>query len=895
MRRDLADHPNGAWVESLLWCAEHGFWPCHDGEPPVPPPTKEAKRARKRLFPEREEDQAVQEEKARAAVAKGQFSPAVDRLPLGALLSAQFILRRTPEAKPRLIDDHAASGLNGGIGHAPAVYDRVSDLVFLLRYLGYLDDDFPLYAVVWKLDVSDAFKLLLMHPAWQFRQGVAVAYLQPDGSRRVRYHLAWRAAFGSKASPYLWTSLMAGVHWAVQKRSTLAPVPRPLSPSSPSASPARLLRRRPLTYMDDSFGIDLSGETRDVEHDGETRAMPVEQAETVEVWDDWGVPWGWGKAESGRVIEICGIVVDLDAGTLTLAKEKVDLFALEVRSFLGSDDRLQPLRRWRQVTGWGNWALTVFPYGRPLLTPLYDKIAPHSGRLRSSPYTGVYTNKAVRSSLYELVRQLQHGEPLSMHDPGLSRWTYSDADVVVHCDACTDSDDGDSGLGYWFELDGRRHHYYSRLGRRYKSIQFLETLVVSHVVRSFSSLRSSRPSIRRLLVRTDSSPAVFAFDSGAARDTPDAPLHTLLRLSFGSLLAAKLDLRVHHIPGRLNRTADLLSRASPAHLSTTFAQRPPSQPKNPFPSLSVLRSERQRLWDAALEPGSRIAYQRAVNNWFIFCQAYALPSLPSAESLSLFVAWREGDAVAWAKARSSVEVDRALKGHAKLFPRAVRKAKPLPFPVLSSAVSLVSSSSSYDSLLWAAQAVVAFLTCARAQEVTTFDKVEFRHEAKFSLRSTARLSADGFSLFLPYMKNDPLYTGSKLWFARRDSGALLDVVRAYLKVRDILFGDGGFMWRRRDGTVPTRRWFVEELRRRCGAEYSGHSLRCGGATWYALRGVPDKAIKRLGRWRSDAWEDYIRVNDDLAIALRNRDAGEEPPPALLPSSFSSDALGVLLA
>jgi integrase len=41
-------------------------------------------------------------------------------------------------------------------------------------------------------------------------------------------------------------------------------------------------------------------------------------------------------------------------------------------------------------------------------------------------------------------------------------------------------------------------------------------------------------------------------------------------------------------------------------------------------------------------------------------------------------------------------------------------------------------------------------------------------------------------------------------------------------------------------------------------DYSGHSLRAGGATQSSELGAPDYAIKKQGNWKSDAYQIYIR-------------------------------------
>ena len=50
-------------------------------------------------------------------------------------------------------------------------------------------------------------------------------------------------------------------------------------------------------------------------------------------------------------------------------------------------------------------------------------------------------------------------------------------------------------------------------------------------------------------------------------------------------------------------------------------------------------------------------------------------------------------------------------------------------------------------------------------------------------------------------------------------------------------------------------------------DFSGHSLRAGGATDLFVARVPYYLIKKMGRWKSDAVKIYYRSDDDVCYAV----------------------------
>ncbi|KAK4701324.1 hypothetical protein P7C70_g4906, partial [Phenoliferia sp. Uapishka_3] len=534
-RLALIDHPNRPWVESLLAGLTDGFWPCHNGVDPPPPSAK----LQERYTPRSEEDLLLVEERVKQDVENGWTSPAFSVLPEGFTVSPIFVVRRDDQ-DPRVVNDHTASGLNDGIDRkdAPAKFDTLPDLIRLLRSkdLETLSDG----AVLWKTDVSGAFKQMSMHYAWQYKQAIVVSYLQPDGSRVEKYHIEWRGAFGTRATPFLWTSIMGAVLWIIQSRGDVD---------------------NPMAYMDDALGLDDSGILVERTFYGETKWIPPQQAATLDVWWELGIPFKWRKTLHGRNLKMLGIQFDLDEMTATIPPESIVKFAAEARAFLAYEGRNPPLKWWRAIAGYGSYVCTVIPHARLWLTPLYEKLRFKGGTLKNLPDLGVYRNKETDAALVSIVEELERGEPLSLLDPALTEWGESDADLVVYTDACLRAKDnvGTSGLGFWFDYGGKRHHYYSRPPLRYAKIQLAETLTVACAIECV--LAANFPGVRRVLIRTDSSAAVFAFDSGAASDTHKLPLRTVVTAAYTSLRRAKVDVRVLHVSGYLNDLADRLSRA----------------------------------------------------------------------------------------------------------------------------------------------------------------------------------------------------------------------------------------------------------------------------------------------------------------------------------------------
>ncbi|KAJ8576321.1 hypothetical protein ON010_g2891 [Phytophthora cinnamomi] len=69
------------------------------------------------------------------------------------------------------------------------------------------------------------------------------------------------------------------------------------------------------------------------------------------------------------------------------------------------------------------------------------------------------------------------------------------------------------------------------------------------------------------------------------------------------------------------------------------------------------------------------------------------------------------------------------------------------------------------------------------------------------------------------------------------------------------------------GHPPTRYYRAAASVGEDPARFGSHSLRSGGATALFNAGVDSLAVKKFGRWKSDAVERYTVLKDDLTASL----------------------------
>jgi hypothetical protein len=166
---------------------------------------------------------------------------------------------------------------------------------------------------------------------------------------------------------------------------------------------------------------------------------------------------------------------------------------------------------------------------------------------------------------------------------------------------------------------------------------------------------------------------------------------------------------------------------------------------------------------------------------------------------------------------------------------------------------------SHDDLLFLSLTFCGFLALHRLGELVDHHNPALRSVCKRILRNSVSCSPELLSYHLPAHKADHFFEGNVVIITHATSAPLdpLPVFRAYLRSRDLRYRLRLFLWLDSQGAVPTRAWYLAWLHALLPCSFGGHSLRSGGATFFASRGWSYDRIQTLGRWASDAFRVYI--------------------------------------
>ena len=168
-------------------------------------------------------------------------------------------------------------------------------------------------------------------------------------------------------------------------------------------------------------------------------------------------------------------------------------------------------------------------------------------------------------------------------------------------------------------------------------------------------------------------------------------------------------------------------------------------------------------------------------------------------------------------------------------------------------------------LLWAA-CCLAFFGFLRCGEFTMPSKTVYDPETHLAVADVALDDKENPSVIqvtIKQSKTDPFRQGVHLYLGR--TGNLVcpvNAILAYLAVRD---SSPGPLFKLTDGSFLTRQQFallISNTLKLAGIDdkhYNTHSFRIGAATSAKEAGISDVQIKMLGRWKSEAYQLYVRT------------------------------------
>ena len=303
---------------------------------------------------------------------------------------------------------------------------------------------------------------------------------------------------------------------------------------------------------------------------------------------------------------------------------------------------------------------------------------------------------------------------------------------------------------------------------------------------------------------------------------------------------------------------------------------------------------------AALAPATKKTYKAAEKRYLQFCKDFALQALPTSENLlCYFVACLGQQGLAHSTIKTYLSgvrqiqmahglqdphidqmarLRQVLKGvkieagnqgkpprsRLPITPMILRKLKGVWLGIEHSADNL---------MLWAASTTTFFTFC-RSGEITVENERSYDPSCHLAYEDVAvddATAPQALSIRLKCSKTDQERRGVRVVVGR--TGNDLCPVTALLNYLAARGDKPGPLFRWMDGSPLSRTRFVAEVRKALSqanlpaSSFAGHSFRIGAATTAASAGVEDSTIQTLGRWKSDSYLLYVRLEPHRLAAV----------------------------
>lgn len=506
----LKTHPNQQFVRSVCESLREGFWPWAITQGKNYPTTWDFSERP----PKTEQEAAFLRDQRDTEISADRYSKSfgTDLLP-GMYSTPIHAVPKPRSEKLRLVNDHSAGpfSLNSMIAREDVVgakMDSISDLIGAL--LRYRREHPNKRLVLFKSDVSAAYRRLPLHPLWQIKQIITV-----DGHR----HVDRCTSFGGRGSCRDYTSFMGLVLWIAIFIKFITDL---------------------FGYIDDNFSFDEEGNV--LWYEPYQCYYPAKQTKLLKLWDEINLPHDKSKQEYAPVLRIIGFMVDPERMRVSMDEEDRTRLLQRVSDFSATapGGTRRTLREFQQLAGWINWSFNVFPMLKPALSNVYAKIG---GKTES--HAKIFVSKAVIRDLDWFASHVRRSDGVYLFED--VDWRFEQADIVAYSDACL------SGLGFYLETSNEGFQCLVPQLPPKDTIFYFEALAVASIVDAVTR-SSSIPS--RLLIFSDNTNTVDIFHS--LRSLP--PYNNLLKFTVSLLIKHNISLRVSHISGIDNVIADSLSR-----------------------------------------------------------------------------------------------------------------------------------------------------------------------------------------------------------------------------------------------------------------------------------------------------------------------------------------------
>jgi hypothetical protein len=237
-------------------------------------------------------------------IALSQFSPSFGRDLLPGMHSMPlWVVPKPHSEKLRLVVDQSAEPFSQNSlipkEERSIVLDNMHDFGHILRRIRAAHPNTRL--IIWKSDVSQAYRLAPMEPLWQIRQIVTI-----NGER----HVDRCNNFGNGAGGRVWASIACLVLWIAIFIKAIQDL---------------------LGYVDDNWSWDF--EDNMVFYGPYQKLMPGKQASLLSLWDELSIPHEERKQIWGTKLTVIGFEVDPNAMTVIMPAEARGDLVQAIRDF----------------------------------------------------------------------------------------------------------------------------------------------------------------------------------------------------------------------------------------------------------------------------------------------------------------------------------------------------------------------------------------------------------------------------------------------------------------------------------------------------------------------------------------------------------------------------------